>query len=126
MIGDIKKLVREYGICQTVKYENMHPAGLLQPLLVPNQPWTDIAMDFIEGLPGFNIRHQRLMDFLSFSLWWTELPNSHFFLTLAHPYTTVKVAQVFFTGVFKLHGMPKSIVSYRDPIFMSSFLEGTL
>lgn len=43
------------------------------------------------------------------------------FLPLAHPYTASTVAQVFLTHIFKLHGMPKTIVSDRDPVFTSSF-----
>jgi hypothetical protein len=43
------------------------------------------------------------------------------FLALSHPYTTAKVAQVFLAHVLKLHGMPNTIVSDRDPVFNSSF-----
>lgn len=45
---------------------------------------------------------------------------AHFF-PLAYPFLTSKVAQVFLSGVFKLHGMPISIVSNWYPIFTSSF-----
>jgi hypothetical protein len=42
------------------------------------------------------------------------------FCSLQHPFTTSIVAQIFMDRVFKLHGMPHSIVSYRDPSFTSN------
>lgn len=43
------------------------------------------------------------------------------FLPLSHPYTATSVARVFLDYVFKLHGLPLSIVSDMDPIFTSKF-----
>ncbi|KAM2131161.1 hypothetical protein ACFX1Q_012710 [Malus domestica] len=40
---------------------------------------------------------------------------------MSHPYTAHSVAQLFVDHIFKLHGMPSTIVSDRDPIFLSSF-----
>lgn len=37
--------------CQKTKSENSPYPGLLQPLEVPNQAWTQLSMDFIDGLP---------------------------------------------------------------------------
>jgi hypothetical protein len=49
--GDILKHVQECGVCQRNKVEHTHPAGLLQPLPIPNQKWESISMDFITRLP---------------------------------------------------------------------------
>jgi hypothetical protein len=43
------------------------------------------------------------------------------FCTLQHPFTTSIVAQRFMDHVFKLHGMPHSIVFYRGPTFNNNF-----
>ena len=43
------------------------------------------------------------------------------FLTLSHPFTAKTIAEKFVEGVFKLHGMPNSIISDRGPIFISNF-----
>ena len=43
------------------------------------------------------------------------------FVALSHPYTASKVATLYMQNVLKLHRMPTSIVSDRDPIFTSHF-----
>ena len=40
---------------------------------------------------------------------------------MAHPYIAEMVAQIFFEQVFRLHGMPQSIMCDRDPTFTSYF-----
>jgi hypothetical protein len=43
------------------------------------------------------------------------------FIPLTHPYTAVSMAQAFFTDIVRLHGVPQSIMSDRDPVFTSMF-----
>jgi hypothetical protein len=43
------------------------------------------------------------------------------FCPLPHPFTPELVAQVFLDHIFKLHGMPTSIVPDRDPTFTNTF-----
>ena len=43
------------------------------------------------------------------------------FIPLAHPYSVESVAQAFFTDIVRLHGVPQSMVSDRDPVFTSTF-----
>ncbi|RVW97594.1 Transposon Ty3-G Gag-Pol polyprotein [Vitis vinifera] len=56
----LRKFVREYvrncSVCQRFKPENKPYSGLLQPLPVPEGVFTDITMDFIEGLPKSNAK----------------------------------------------------------------------
>lgn len=51
MQQDIRDFVRQCIICQQAKVEQALPAGLLQPLPIPQIFWEDIAMDFISNLP---------------------------------------------------------------------------
>ncbi|KAK3136157.1 hypothetical protein QOZ80_5BG0428960 [Eleusine coracana subsp. coracana] len=43
------------------------------------------------------------------------------FIALAHPYTAESVARAFFDEIVRLHGIPTSITSDRDPVFTSAF-----
>lgn len=50
----VENFVQQCQICQQAKHENCKYSGLLSPLPIPDGPWEDISMDFIEGLPKSN------------------------------------------------------------------------
>ena len=71
-------------------------------------------MNFIEGLPksqGFEV----ILVVVD------RLTKYVHFLPLSHLFTVAKVVVAFMQGAFKLHGMPKSIVSDRGAIFTANF-----
>ena len=51
MTRRVREFVKGCSTCQRNKSEHLHPAGLLQPLPIPHNVWSDIAMDFVAGLP---------------------------------------------------------------------------
>jgi hypothetical protein len=114
MKQDIRNFVAECDVCQCNKEKQVKSLGTLQPLLIPPAIWRDISMDFITGLPksGNKSVIMVVVDRLS--------KYAHF-CALQHPFTTSTVAQLFMDQVFKLHGMPHSIVSDRDPTFTNNF-----
>ncbi|CAH9084460.1 unnamed protein product [Cuscuta epithymum] len=114
MRNDIKKYVEECAICQTNKYQALKPTGLLQPLPIPTSIWTDISMDFIGGLPRSQGKDTILVVVDRFTKF------AHF-IALSHPFNAKEVAEIFIKEVVKLHGFPKTIVSDRDSVFLSSF-----
>lgn len=110
----VEDFVRVCTMCQRNKTTNLHPTGLLQPLPIPTHVWEDIAMDFVEGLPRVNDKTYILTVVNRFSKY------THF-IPLTHPCTTMTMAHAFFTEIVRLHGLPATIVSDRDPIFTTSF-----
>jgi len=113
MKQDVEHFVKQCTICQQAKHEHSHPAGLLQPLPLPQGAWQDISLDFIEGLPlsgGSNVILVVVDRFTKYA----------HFLALKHPFTATKVAKCLLDSVVKLHGVPRTMVSDRDRIFLSS------
>jgi hypothetical protein len=51
MKREISEYVAVCDSCQRIKAEHQRPAGLLQPLQIPQWKWHEIGMDFIVGLP---------------------------------------------------------------------------
>ena len=112
--ADLKKFIRECDIYQIIKSDTFVLAGLLQPLVIPATPWTDVSLDFVEGFP----KSQGFKVILVVVDWLTKYVH---FIPLSHPYTIAKAASLFMQHVFKRHGMPVTIVSDRDSNFNSLF-----
>lgn len=114
MLQDVSKFIKECADCLHTKYIPQKPQGLLQPIPPPNGPWEDLSLDFITGLPLFQGFSVILVVVDRFS------KGAHFGLLPTH-FTAHKVAVLFLDMVCKLHGFPKSLISDRDPVFMSNF-----
>lgn len=108
--ASVVEYVQACQVCQQAKPEHVKLPGLLQPLPVPTQAWQSVSLDFIEGLPKSNSYDVLLIVIDRFSKY------AHF-IPLSHPYSALQVAQVYMTNVYKLHGLPQSIISDRDIVF---------
>ena len=71
-------------------------------------------MDFIEGL----LKSEGCSVILVIV---DRLTKYAHFLPVKHPYTAAIIAKLFMDHVVKLHGLPASIVSDGDTIFVSHF-----
>eukprot|EP00253_Pinus_taeda_P012316 PITA_12316 len=101
--------------CQQVKVEHQHPAGLLQPLPIPEWKWEVITMDFIIGLPKSKKGNDSIMVVVD------KLRKSAHFIPVQSTYRAAQVANIFMQNIFRLHGLPKTIISDRDVKFTSAF-----
>jgi transposase InsO family protein len=108
----VQDFVRQCVICQQAKSDRSRLPGLLQPLQVPTSLWQIISMDFIVALP----KSQTYTCILVVVDVFTKYAN---FLPLKHPFTTLLVARLFHDQIYKHHGLPQSIISDRDSVFLS-------
>ena len=76
--------------------------------------WQNIFMDFVEGLPTSQGKNSLLVVV-------DRISKYGHFIPLTHHLTASKVIDVFVKEIFRLHDMPKLIMSDHDPIFMSNF-----
>src|SRR4051812_31655645 len=112
---DIAEHIALCDVCSRVKAEHQKPAGLLQPLPIPEWKWENIGMDFITGLPRTRSGYD--------SIWVVvdRLTKVAHFIPVKTTYTSAKLAKIYMSRIICLHGVPKSIVSDRGTQFTSHF-----
>ena len=107
-------MIQGCDVCQKNKSDSRKPAGLLEPLEIPEQVWADVSMACIIGMPKSRGKDTVLVVV-------DRLSKYAHFIALSHPYSSKDVAEKFLQHVVKLHGIPKSIVSDRDRVFIGAF-----
>jgi hypothetical protein len=117
----MKRVVAEYVAlwdnCQRVKAERQRPAGLLQPLKIPQWKWEEIIMDFIVGLPT------TLSGYDSIWVIVDQFSKVAHFMLVKTTYKGAKLVELYIARIVCLHGVPKKIVSNRGTQFTSRFWE---
>lgn len=106
----------ECHVCQVNRYENVANPGLLQPLPSPHQAWSHISMDFREQFP-LSAKEDTIWIVVD------RFTKYRHFIVLAYPYSASTLATVFLDIIYKLHGLPQSIVSDGDKVLTNQFLK---
>nr|ABA95223.1 retrotransposon protein, putative, Ty3-gypsy subclass [Oryza sativa Japonica Group] len=117
--ASMKREIAEYvavcDVCQRVKAEHQKPAGLLQPLKIPEWKWEEIGMDFITGLPRTSSGHDSIWVIVD------RLTKVAHFIPVKTTYSGSRLAELYMARIVCLHGVPKKIVSDRGSQFTSNF-----
>ncbi|KAJ9523973.1 hypothetical protein QJQ45_022376 [Haematococcus lacustris] len=112
--------VRGCQVCQRNKSSTKKPAGLLQPLPVPEYPWDSVSMDFVVKLPKSEAGNDSILVVVD------RLTKMVHLMAMTEKSGGIQVAKLFFDNVFKLHGMPRTIISDRDTRFQGEFFKGLM
>jgi hypothetical protein len=101
--------------CQRIKVEHHKPAGLLQPLRIPQWKWDEIGMDFIVRLPHTRAGYD--------SIWVVvdRLTKSAHFIPVKTSYSSAVLAELYMSRIVCLYGVLKKIVLDRGTQFTSHF-----
>lgn len=105
MKREIASYVAKCDVCQRVKAEHQRPAGLLQPLQVPEWKWDRVGMDFVTGLPRSSRGHDSIWVIVD------HLTKMSHFIPVSTTYGGDKLASLYIERIVSLHGVPKEIIS---------------
>jgi len=113
---DIKKYMQGCFKCQQNKVQHQKKAGELHPLEIPEGPWQEISIDIVEPLPKSNG-----MDAIVVIVdWFTKMIRLK---ATTMNISSEEITKIYRDEIWKLHGIPRKILSNRGPQFALKFME---
>jgi len=112
---EVKRYVEECDACQRNKNRTEQPAGKLMSNSIPDKAWTHISADFIMKLPLAQGYDSILVVVDRF----TKMVH---FVPTTEKTTAEGLARLFRDNVWRLHGLPESIISDRGPQFAAGLM----
>ena len=113
---EVKRYVEGCNSCQRNKNQAAAPAGKLMPNEAPEKPWTHITADFITKLPlaqGYD----------AILVVCDRLTKMAHFIPTTDKTSAEGLARLFRDHVWKLHGLPESIISDRGAQFAANLMK---
>ena len=114
--NDVKIYVQGCFKCQQNKVQHIKKAGELHPLKIPEGPWKEISINIISPLLKSNKKNMIVVIVDQF----TKM--------IQLKATTINVSseeitKIYQDEIWKLHGIPRTILSNRGPQFATRFME---
>jgi hypothetical protein len=117
MTADVERYVATCDSCQRNKPSQQLPPGLLMPLPIPERPCVAWTQDAVTGLPRTRRGHDAIQVYVE------RLAKLKHFAASHTTDGAVELANLFVHNVVRLHGVPESVVSDRDPRITAHFYE---
>src|SRR5690606_16187480 len=114
MRKEVDRFVRNCHTCQRSRTSRHAPFGILRPLPIPDRPWSHLSMDFVVGLPWSNGCDAILQVVC-------RLTKMRHLIPCRATCSAEELADLFARHIFRIHGLPKSVISDRGPTFVSKF-----
>ncbi len=114
MLSYVTLWVKKCQICRRSKPSREGHQGLLKPLPVPERAWQHVSMDFITHLPRSG-KHDAVLVVVD------RLTKMRHFVPCQGTCNAEETARLYVRHVWKLHGLPLSVVSDRGSQFVSEF-----
>ena len=108
--------VSHCDLCLRTKIQRHLLTGELQLLPILEEHWDVISVDFILELPesgGYN----------SVMVAVDSVGKRSHFVEMVTTGTTARAANLYLQNVWKLHGLPRKVVSDRGPQFVAAFMK---
>ena len=113
---DVKKYVQGCFKYQQNKVQHQRKAGELHPLEIPKGPWQEISIDIIGPLPKLN-RMDAIVVIVDQLTKMIRLKATTTNISLEG------IAKIYRDDIWKLHGIPRKILSDKGLQFASKFME---
>ena len=114
---EVERYVKHCPVCQFDKSSNLKPAGLLQPLPIPQSPWDSVSFDFITALPRTERGNEAIVVFVD------RLTKFAYIYPCQDTITAEGFAELWYEVVYRNEGVSREFISDRDPRFTSKFWE---
>jgi hypothetical protein len=118
MVDDVRAFCTTCGTCKRSKSSTRKPYRLLHSLNPPSRPWESIGIDFV-GLFPESKNCDGMFNLITVVI--DLLTGMVHLIPSRINYTARQIAELMFESIYKLHGLPRCIVSDQDVLFTTTF-----
>ena len=106
--NNVKNYLQGCFKCQQNKMQHMKKAGELHPLETLEGLWQEISINIIGPLPKSNKKNAIIVIVNQFiKMIWLKMATTNILLG--------EIAKIYWDDIWKLHGVPKKVLSNREP-----------